>query len=85
MQNLFKILEKYTPLILAAATAYFAVIAIMGDIFYWILPSALFFLVRIIYLAVGLVGVLELIKMFKPDLYKKIIDAGNKKTPTSKK
>lgn len=72
MDKIMNLFKKFSGIILAGATAYWAVVGLFGDIIANIFIAInLTFLVRIIYILVGLVGIVKLIEMFKPELLEK--------------
>ena len=79
MKKVLEFFNKYADLVLAAGAAAWLLVGvfgfdIIGRIFFEI---NLYFLVRLVYIAVGLAGVLKLLEMFRPDLLEKI--TGKKK------
>lgn len=69
MEKFMKLFDKYADLVLAIATAYWLVVGLIGDLFGIVFAAIhLYFLIRLVYIAVGLVGVIKLIQMFKPEL-----------------
>ena len=76
MKKHLDMLDKYSPLILMCATAYWAIVGLFGfDILgYVFLQLHLYFLIRLVYIAVGLVGIYELIKKYKPELIKNLLN-----------
>ncbi|MDR1694552.1 MAG: hypothetical protein LBR70_05135 [Lactobacillaceae bacterium] len=81
MEKLMELYKKYAKYIFAGATAYWLVVGLIGDVLgYLFTIIGLGLVVHILYIAVGLVGVVKLIEIFKPELIEKYV-----KTKTPKK
>lgn len=82
MEKLMELYKKYGNYVLAGATAYWLVMALVGDLIFTVFAViGLGIVARLLYLVVGLVGVVKLIEMFKPELLEK---AKGKNKPKSK-
>ena len=72
MEKFMKLFNKYSNLVLAIATTYWLIVGIMGDLIGMIFNAIyLYPLVRLFYILVGLIGVVKLIQMYKPELLDK--------------
>lgn len=82
MEKFWELYKKFSNIFVAGATAYWLLVGLVGDILGVIFVTVhLGFLLRIIYILVGAVGVLKLIEIFKPELIQK----AQKKPHTPKK
>lgn len=70
MDKIFDLIKKYSTLILTVATTYWFFVGLFGtDVILLIfVKSSIGFLIRILYLAVGIVGAYNLLEKYKPAL-----------------
>lgn len=74
MKKLLDFYNKYSELILAVGAAAWILVGLFGqDIIGRIfLEINLYFLLRIVYILIGLAGVVKLLQMYRPDVIEKI-------------
>jgi len=79
MKKVLDFLNKYSDLILGCGAAAWLIVGLFGtDVIGRIFMEInLYFLVRLVYIAVGLAGVYKLLEKLRPDLLEKIL--GKKK------
>jgi uncharacterized membrane protein YuzA (DUF378 family) len=79
MKKVIDFFNKYSDLILGSGAAAWLIVGVFGfDVIGHIfLEINLYFLVRLVYIAIGLAGIYKLLEKYRPDLLEKIL--GKKK------
>ncbi len=74
MQKFWELFDKYSTLVITFAAAYWAVVGLFGyDLLGLILSELhLYFILRLVYLAIGAAAIYKLLEKFKPDVIKNI-------------
>lgn len=73
MDKILDLLKKYSDKIMPFATAYFILLGLTNDVVLWAFAiSGLGILVKLLYIAIGIVGIYKVVATYKPELIEKL-------------